>query len=89
MVDQNKILYSMSVISWFKESNRYIHILGCFTLSAVFGWQAGVGASFTTEAKDVQASKSIKSWDWLDFTCNLIGTALGGIVHFFIVKLLF
>lgn len=79
----------MSVISWLKESNRCIHILGCFVLSTVFGWQAGVGASLTTEAKDVQASKSIKSWDWVDFTCNLIGTALGGTVHFFIVKLLF
>lgn len=79
----------MSVISWFKESNRYIHILGCFALSVVFGWQAGVGASFTTEAKDVQASKSIKSWDWVDFACNLVGTALGGTVHFLIVKLLF
>jgi hypothetical protein len=74
------------IINWFLTSNRWLHILGCFILSLVFGWQAGVGAMFATEVKDVQYAKSITAWDWVDVLCNGIGTVLGGLCHFLILR---
>ena len=72
------------IIEWFKESNRWMHVAGCAVLSLIFGWQAGVGAALTTEAKDVQAAKSIGAWDWYDFLSNVVGTTVGGLLHWLI-----
>ena len=74
------------IINWFLTSNRWLHILGCFILSLVFGWQAGVGAMFATEVKDVQHAKSLAAWDWIDVLCNAIGTTIGGLCHFLIFR---
>lgn len=41
---------------------------------------------FATEVKDVQYAKSVAAWDWVDVLCNGIGTVLGGLCHFLILR---
>ena len=41
---------------------------------------------FATEVKDVQYAKSIKAWDWVGVLYNGIGTVLGGLCHFLILR---
>lgn len=41
---------------------------------------------FATEVKDVQYAKSLAAWDWVDVLCNGIGTVLGGLGHFLILR---
>jgi hypothetical protein len=41
---------------------------------------------FATEVKDVQYAKNLTAWDWVDVLCNAIGTVLGGLCHFLILR---
>lgn len=41
---------------------------------------------FAAEAKDVQHAKSLTAWDWVDVLCGGIGTVLGGLCHFLILR---
>ena len=70
---------------WLGKSNRLAHLFGVFVLSAILGWAAGISDIITAEVKDVQAG-GWKSWDWFDVAAGAIGCALGGAIHFTLLK---
>lgn len=70
---------------WLGESNRLVHLFGVFVIAALLGWAAGFTAIIVAEAKDVQ-SGGWRAWDWYDVAAGCIGCALGGAIHWAIVK---
>lgn len=73
-------------LGWLGTSNRLLHIGGVFCISLLLGWAAGIAATVALEAKGVRSSRSITAWDWLDVAASLIGCALGGTIHFIVLK---
>lgn len=73
-------------LGWLGASNRLLHIGGVFCLALLLGWAAGLAATISLEAKDVQSSRSFAAWDWLDVAASLVGCAAGGAIHFLAIK---
>lgn len=73
------------LFGWLCVSNRPAHLLCVGVMSLLLGWSAGVAAIVSLEYKDVQRG-SWKCWDWLDCAAGLIGCAIGGGIHFIILK---
>lgn len=69
----------MSIWNWFKESNRWKHLVGGVIIGVLSnGWYcaalAGIGIASALEYKDYQYKKK---WDWIDWLLTIIGTAIG------------
>lgn len=67
------------VIDWFKESNRWKHLVGGILVGvAANSWYCaiytGVGVSAAMEFKDW---KYRDNWDWIDFTVTVVGAVIG------------
>jgi hypothetical protein len=68
-----------NIIDWFKQSNRWKHLLGGAAIGALANnWYcaalAGGSAAGCLELKDYLYKKD---WDWIDFSLTLVGTAVG------------
>lgn len=69
----------MSIIDWFKQSNRWKHFLGgaaigVFANSVYCALLAGGSAAGCLELKDKLYGNK---WDWIDFGCTITGAAVG------------
>ena len=73
------------IIGTMKISNRPAHILCVGIMSLLLGWSAGVASIISLEYKDVQRG-GWECWDWLDCLAGLIGCAIGGAIHWVILK---
>lgn len=67
------------VINWFKESNRWKHLVGGCAIGALSNdWYcaalAGLGTASALEFKDTQWGGK---WDWIDWGITLAGVAAG------------
>ena len=80
----------MSIWKWFKESNRWKHLLGGMFIGGFSnGWYcaayAGLGVASALEFKDKQWGGK---WDWIDWILTVAGTAIGFLIHLGVVSLL-
>jgi hypothetical protein len=69
----------MSIIDWFKQSNRWKHLLGGAAIGALSDDRycallAGGSAAGCLELKDKMWGGE---WDWIDLSLTLAGTAVG------------
>lgn len=71
-------------MSWISKSNRPLHILCVGVMSLLLGWSAGIASIISLEYKDVQRGGWC-CWDWFDCLAGLIGCAMGGGVHFYLL----
>lgn len=74
------------IINWFKESNRWKHLLGGFivglcALSWFTGLYAGVMVGAALEFKDTMYDNK---WDWIDFSLTVAGSIIGGTLGSFL-----
>lgn len=67
-------------MKWLKESNRWKHLVGGIVIGVLSlgNWYtallAGGGVSSALEFKDrLWGGK----WDWIDWICTVVGTAIG------------
>ena len=79
----------MSIIDWFKQSNRWKHFLGGAAIGALANdWYcalfAGGSAAGCLELKDKLYGNK---WDWIDFCCTIVGTAVGFGANVLIINL--
>ena len=70
---------------WLLVSNRLAHLLCVGVMSIALGWCAGVASIIALEYKDVQRG-GWECWDWLDCLAGLIGCAIGGAIHDYILR---
>lgn len=63
--------------------DKLAHLLICLIGSFFFSFFFGFGASVAAEYKDYVHGGS---WSWADFACGLIGSAIGGLVQFLILR---
>ena len=71
------------IIKWFKESNRWKHLVGGMVLGLVSdSWYCatlvGATAGGCLELKDKAHSNN---WDWIDFGLTVGGALLGRCLH--------
>ena len=58
------------LINWFKQSNRWKHLLYGFLVSVIAGFAFTLGCAAGMEFKDKQAGGK---WDWIDFGLTVAG----------------
>ena len=80
----------MNIIKWLKESNRWKHLVGGVLLgiasdNVYCAALVGVSVSSALEFKDMSWGGK---WDWLDWVCTVVGTAIGYIIHFVVFKII-
>lgn len=68
------------LVEWFKQSNRWKHLLGGFLIGlfadSIYGVAyASIIAGLCLEYKDRAHGGQ---WDWIDLGCTVVGGALGG-----------
>lgn len=71
------------ILEWFKESNRWKHLLGGFVIGLgthgiYCAAYAGIGVAAALELKDKLWGGK---WDWIDFGLTVGGAAVGQVVH--------
>jgi len=79
-----------NIIDWFKESNRWKHLVGGIGIGLFAnGWYcaayAGIGVAGALELKDKLWGGK---WDWIDFALTITGTAIGFLIHLLLFSLL-
>ena len=70
-------------MSWINESNRIKHLLYAIPAGALLTILFAAGLAVGMEFKDRAYGNE---WDWLDIAADAIGTQVGEIVHFAIIK---
>lgn len=79
----------MNIIDWFKQSNRWKHLLGgaaigVFANSTYCAAYTGIGVAGAMEFKDYQWGGEP---DWIDFSLTCVGTAIGYGARILVVSL--
>lgn len=79
------------IIDWFKQSNRYKHLLGgvaigLFANSAYCAAYAGIGVASALELKDKLWGGK---WDWIDWGLTVGGVAIGYAIRLGVIALFF
>ena len=80
----------MNIFEWFKESNRYKHLLGGILVglgsnSVYCAAYCGIGVASALEFKDKQHNCK---WDWIDWSLTVIGVAIGYSARFGLLSLI-
>ena len=68
---------------WFTESNRWKHFLyaiPCGAISILYALGLAIGKEF----KDYQYNKN---WEWLDWSCTVVGGMIGQILTILLLSL--
>lgn len=68
---------------WFTESNRwkyFLYAIPCGAISILFALGLAIGMEF----KDYQYNKN---WDWLDWSCTVVGGMIGQILTILLLSL--
>ena len=73
------------VIDWFKESNRGKHLLYAIPIGLVFTILCVLGVASGMEFKDKQWGGS---WDWIDWSCTMVGGFIGQVIQILIIILI-
>lgn len=73
------------LINWFKQSNRWKHLLYGFLVAIVAGFAFTLGCAAGMEFKDKQAGGK---WDWIDFGLTVAGGLAGLALRLTIINLL-
>lgn len=73
------------IIDWFKESNRWKHLVGGFVLGLFLTFISPLTAAGCLEFKDVQWGGK---WSWIDFTLTCLGGLIGGVINALVLWLL-
>lgn len=73
------------LINWFKQSNRWKHLLYGFLVSIIAGFAFTLGCAAGMEFKDKQAGGK---WDWIDFGLTVAGGLAGLALRLTIINLL-
>jgi hypothetical protein len=71
------------LINWFKQSNRWKHLVYGFLVSLVLGYMFTCGAAAGMEFKDEQWGGK---WDWVDFWLTVVGAFVGGSIRYQILN---
>lgn len=69
------------LINWFKQSNRWKHLVYGFLVSLVVGFAFTCGAAAGMEFKDKQWGGK---WDWIDFWLTVAGAWFGLMIRLLI-----
>ncbi|WAX09585.1 hypothetical protein BT638P3_00021 [Bacteroides phage BT638P3] len=73
------------IIEWFKQSNRWKHLLYGFLVAIIAGFAFTLGCAAGMEFKDKQAGGK---WDWTDFGLTVAGGLAGLALRLTIINLL-
>ncbi|WAX09275.1 hypothetical protein BT528P2_00024 [Bacteroides phage BT528P2] len=73
------------IINWFKQSNRWKHLLYGFLVSIIAGFAFTLGCAAGMEFKDKQAGGK---WDWIDFGLTVAGAWFGLMLRIVIINAL-
>lgn len=86
--DNHQIIFRKpkgGLINWFKQSNRWKHLLYGFLVSIIAGFAFTLGCAVGMEFKDKQAGGK---WDWIDFGLTVAGGLAGLSLRLTIINLL-
>lgn len=72
-------------INWFKQSNRWKHLLYGFLVAIIAGFAFTLGCAAGMEFKDKQAGGK---WDWIDFGLTVAGAWFGLMLRIVIINAL-
>lgn len=73
------------LINWFKQSNRWKHLLYGFLVALIAGFAFTLGCAAGMEFKDKQAGGK---WDWIDFGLTVAGGLAGLALRITIINML-
>lgn len=73
----------MKILNWFKQSNRWKHLVYGFLVSLVVGYMFTCGAAAGMEFKDSQTGGK---WDWIDFWLTVAGAFVGASIRYAILN---
>lgn len=73
------------IIEWFKQSNRWKHLLYGLLVSIIAGFAFTLGCAAGMEFKDKQAGGK---WDWIDFGLTVAGAWFGLMLRIVIINAL-
>ena len=86
--DNHRIVFrkpKKGIIEWFKQSNRWKHLLYGFLVSIIAGLNFTLGCAAGMEFKDrLHGGK----WDWIDFGLTVAGGLAGSAIRLTIINLL-
>ncbi|WAX09731.1 hypothetical protein BT638P6_00026 [Bacteroides phage BT638P6] len=88
LYDDHHIVFRESkggLVNWFKQSNRWKHLLYGFLVSIIAGFAFTIGCASGMEFKDKQAGGK---WDWIDFGLTVAGGLAGLALRITIINLL-
>lgn len=71
-------------INWFKQSNRWKHLLYGFLVALIAGFAFTCGAAAGMEFKDRQWGGK---WDWIDFWLTIAGAWFGLMIRILIKRM--
>lgn len=73
------------IVEWFKQSNRWKHLLYGFLVAIIAGFAFTIGCAAGMEFKDKQAGGK---WDWIDFGLTVAGGLAGLALRLTIINML-
>lgn len=71
------------LIDWFKQSNRWKHLLYGFLVALIAGFAFTCGAAAGMEFKDRAWGGK---WDWIDFGLTVAGALVGAAIRYWILN---
>lgn len=71
------------LINWFKQSNRWKHLLYGFLVSIIAGFAFTLGCAAGMEFKDRAWGGK---WDWIDFGLTVAGALVGAAIRYWILN---
>lgn len=80
-----KTVMKKGIIEWFKQSNRWKHLLYGFLVSIIAGFAFTLGCAAGMEFKDRAWGGK---WDWIDFGLTVAGGLAGLALRLTIINLL-
>lgn len=84
--DDHRIIFRKpkgGLISWFKQSNRWKHLLYGFLVALIAGFAFTCGAAAGVEFKDRAWGGK---WDWIDFGLTVAGALAGAAIRYWILN---
>lgn len=86
--DDHRIVFrkpKKGIIEWFKQSNRWKHLLYGFLVSVIAGFAFTLGCAAGMEFKDRAWGGK---WDWVDFGLTVAGGLAGLVLRLTIINML-
>lgn len=84
--DDHRIVFRKpkgGLINWFKQSNRWKHLLYGFLVALIAGFAFTCGAAAGMEFKDRAWGGK---WDWIDFGLTVAGALVGAAIRYWILN---